>query len=85
MTMSYPTFVSTVPRIVPSTELVFSESCFLEITSNNTYLIELLGKLNLSICVKHLEDSLAHKKTSVSASFYYLFWNNVNSLCISHY
>ena len=46
--------------------------------SNNAYLREVSGKLKLSVCVKHLEDYLAHSKTSMNARYDHLLWNTAH-------
>lgn len=81
MTTSYPTSVSPLPTTVPGLELVLNIGCSLTVV--RTMLTLLVGRLNLSVCVKHLKEYLAHNKTSINAN-YYLFWNSEHIPCILH-
>ena len=84
MTMFYLTSVSGLTKTTPSRGLVLSKGCSITMVSNNAYLREVSGKLKLSGYVKHLEDNLAHSKTSMNARCYHLLWNTAHVLCIPH-
>ena len=72
MTIFYLTSVSALPKTAPSTVVVLGKGCSIIMVSNNAYLREVSGKLKLSVCVKHLEDYLAHSKTSMNARYDHL-------------
>ena len=70
--MSYSTTVPPLPRTVSRTQLRLNEDATLTV-SGDSHLTEVLGRLNLSVCVKHSENNLAQNKTSVNDSYYHLF------------
>lgn len=64
--MSYPSSVCPPSRTVPGTQPVPDKGCSLTVVSNDAYLRELLVRLNLSVCVKHLDDYLAHNRKDLN-------------------